>query len=345
MKASFFSVIVPVYNVEKYLHQCVDSILRQNFEDFELILVDDGSPDNCPAICDAYAAKDSRVKVIHKPNGGVSSARNAGLDMASSEFILFCDSDDYYLSGAFEKIANMIKVVDADVYCFGVRKELKDGSVDIVSKEYEGAITDDLLLSLAYAGFVKFDKATVDVSLFNKIYKKRIIDDTKIRFDETLRIAEDISFNVPYFAKCETIFCLSETLYFYRMNMGSAIHADKGFAEKGMERSVYFLNRIQRTLEYRIPIERLYSVARIRYNRLVIDACCNQHKRKYSFIKMLRFVKNCCKWYNQYLLQYNVELSSGCVDGKKARLEDFMIRHQCIVMLYFYTKIVYLYHS
>ena len=91
------SIIVPVYKVEKYINRCIDSILTQTFTDFELILVDDGSPDNCPAVCDRYANQDNRVKVIHKKNGGVSSARNSALDIAQGEYITFCDGDDYYL--------------------------------------------------------------------------------------------------------------------------------------------------------------------------------------------------------------------------------------------------------
>ena len=89
------SVIVPVYKVEPYLRRCVDSILAQTFTDFELILVDDDSTDNCPAICDEYAGKDSRIKVVHKENGGLSSARNAGMEIACGKYYLFCDSDDY----------------------------------------------------------------------------------------------------------------------------------------------------------------------------------------------------------------------------------------------------------
>ena len=88
------SIIVPVYKVERYLNECIDSILAQTFTDFELILVDDGSPDGCPALCDAAVAKDSRIRVIHKPNGGVSSARNAGLDTVRGNWIGFVDSDD-----------------------------------------------------------------------------------------------------------------------------------------------------------------------------------------------------------------------------------------------------------
>ena len=111
------SVIVPVYNVEKYLHRCVDSILAQTFTDFELILVDDGSPDNCGKICDEYAEKDSRIHVIHKVNGGLSDARNAGLDWAfansNSEWVTFIDSDDwvdkYYLEYLYNSIYRIKK--------------------------------------------------------------------------------------------------------------------------------------------------------------------------------------------------------------------------------------------
>ena len=92
----FFSIIVPVYKVEKYLNQCVSSILEQDFKDFELILVDDGSPDGCPAICDELAITDERIKVIHKINGGLSDARNAGLAIASGDYVIFLDSDDFW---------------------------------------------------------------------------------------------------------------------------------------------------------------------------------------------------------------------------------------------------------
>ena len=98
------SIIVPVYKVERYLNECIDSILAQTFTDFELILVDDGSPDGCPALCDAAAAKDSRIRVIHKPNGGVSSARNAGLDTVRGNWIGFVDSDDSIDPSYYEKL-------------------------------------------------------------------------------------------------------------------------------------------------------------------------------------------------------------------------------------------------
>ena len=96
------SVIVPVYNVENYLRRCVDSIINQTYKNLEIILVDDGSPDNCPVICDEYAQKDSRIKVIHKENGGLSSARNCGMDMATGEYIGFVDGDDWIESDMYK---------------------------------------------------------------------------------------------------------------------------------------------------------------------------------------------------------------------------------------------------
>ena len=112
------SVIVPVYKVEQYLHRCIDSILAQTYRDLEIILVDDGSPDNCGLICDEYASKDSRIKVIHKTNGGVSSARNAGLDVASGDYIAFVDSDDYVLPQYLEYLLEAILINESDIsYC------------------------------------------------------------------------------------------------------------------------------------------------------------------------------------------------------------------------------------
>ena len=92
-----FSIVIPIYKVEKYLRPCIDSVLQQTFRDFELILVDDGSPDSCPQICDEYAAKDARVKVVHKINGGQASARNAGLEVAQGDYVCYVDSDDYLI--------------------------------------------------------------------------------------------------------------------------------------------------------------------------------------------------------------------------------------------------------
>ena len=124
------SVIVPVYNVEKYIHRCVDSILGQTFSDLELIRVDDGSPDNCPSICDEYAAKDNRVRVIHQENRGLSAARNAGLDVMAGEFVSFVDSDDWLEDSFLEVMLKHIWNEESDIAMCGVRKVWQENVED-----------------------------------------------------------------------------------------------------------------------------------------------------------------------------------------------------------------------
>ncbi|MBQ6543175.1 MAG: glycosyltransferase family 2 protein, partial [Clostridia bacterium] len=109
------SVIVPVYKVEKYLPRCLDSILSQSFTDFELLLVDDGSPDSCPEICDEYARRDRRISVIHKENGGLSSARNAALERATGKYVSFVDSDDYITADALQTLYSALTETDSDI--------------------------------------------------------------------------------------------------------------------------------------------------------------------------------------------------------------------------------------
>ena len=122
-----FSIIIPIYNVERYLETCVNSILTQTYSDYEVILVDDGSPDRCGELCDHYAESDSRVKVVHKVNGGLSSARNAGLDIAMGEYVIFVDSDDYWDDTmALEHIQKNLAESNADLLVFPAKRFYED---------------------------------------------------------------------------------------------------------------------------------------------------------------------------------------------------------------------------
>lgn len=206
------SVIVPVYNVEKYLNRCVDSILNQTFEDFELILVNDGSPDNCGNICDEYAQKDNRVKVIHKKNGGVSSARNAGIDTAQGEYIMFVDSDDWINENMLNDMYNM---PDSDMKVSSIRMIGKDNSTEYIidTKMYT---QEDLLI-----GF--FSEAFPIICFCGpwcKLYKKDIIFNNAIRFNEYMSLGEDTYFNLNYIKHCKSIYT-SEQIYYYYMRENS----------------------------------------------------------------------------------------------------------------------------
>ena len=148
MKKIMLSVIIPVYNVEKYLRKCVDSILLQDFANMEVILVDDGSPDNSGAICDEYAEKDARVKVIHKENGGVSSARNTGLDVAQGKYIAFVDSDDYLLPNSFQpNVEYMENHPDIDLLQFPISYDERVEYVKRYKQQKEEKVLQETMYS------------------------------------------------------------------------------------------------------------------------------------------------------------------------------------------------------
>ena len=212
---SKISVIVPVYNVEKYLRRCIDSILAQTFSDFELILVDDGSLDNCGKICDEYAKQDDRIRVIHKENGGVSKARNVALDIASGDYICFCDSDDYLQNDCLEVLYNSLISTDSDcVVCNSTMIYDSGEKKDLFFEPKEYSICD----WKSKYGFVK------DCVLHNKIiwtmwgrlFKRSIIEKNHIRVCETCEdFAEDLGFFLMYFVHCDKVVNIDYAGYFY----------------------------------------------------------------------------------------------------------------------------------
>lgn len=205
------SIIVPVYNVEKYLNKCVESIVNQTYKNLEIILVDDGSTDNCPRICDEWAEKDSRIKVIHKQNGGVSSARNAGLDNAAGEYIAFVDSDDYIKNDMYEKLYNALMKYNADVsICnmFSYNRSL------ILYPEMFSKKPDILSLYLS--------DVLCSPGIPGKLYKKSIIQ--SVRFDTSKKISEDYLFNYHVFKKAENAVAIKDELYCYFNREDSAVN-------------------------------------------------------------------------------------------------------------------------
>lgn len=204
------SVIVPVYNAEKYLSYCVDSLLKQTYQIFEIILIDDGSRDACGEICDHYAQIDKRVRVFHKENGGVSSARNLGLDVASGEWIAFVDSDDY----ADEDFLNSI--LDAqdniDVIHFGYRKEMSN------NKLYPQNLFGETKIVTFEDFFSKGVFSSCSVSYF---YRRSAIGN--IRFNENLKRSEDREFIIKVILNSnKSILLTKNTDYVYRYNIESA---------------------------------------------------------------------------------------------------------------------------
>ena len=202
------SIIVPVYNVEKYIRKCLDSILNQTFKDFELILVDDGSLDNSGKICDDYALKDNRIKVIHKKNGGLSSARNAGLDVAQGDYIGFVDSDDWIEPDMYEILYENCIRTNADI---GIVEINYGGILEKEDKNKRKIYSNkDLLKDLVY-------NAGKDITwtAWNKLWRRDLIEDT--RFKEG-RIYEDGLFLYTLSNKIEKIIKINYRAYNYRID-------------------------------------------------------------------------------------------------------------------------------
>lgn len=236
-----FSVIVPVYKVEKYLKICVDSIIGQSYQEFELILVDDGSPDTCGEICDKYSASDTRVKVVHKENGGLSSARNAGLDIATGKYVIFIDSDDFWDdSNALEHIHNNLIETDADVLVFPAKKyyENEDKYTYIITSDvYRSKIIDkDVNASIRYM----IENNIYRAAAWNKVVKKSIIDNHMMRFKNGY-LSEDMDWcgDLLLYAQKFDFYC--NPFYAYRQQRNGSITTGK--AEKLISDKLYMCEK------------------------------------------------------------------------------------------------------
>lgn len=214
------SVIVPMYNVERYLAQCVRSIQGQTLKDIEIILVDDGSPDNCGAIADQYAREDSRITVVHRENGGLGPARNSGIEIASGEYIGFVDSDDWIEPQMFEHLYAAAKACNADISCSGFQALADGETLYVKTNPFAGKTLSNpeaiFQLRKSYYGALPNKKADdpVPVAVWTNIYKKDFLFSNKIRF-RNIR-SEDKFFNTDACKKAAKVVVIADSCYNYR---------------------------------------------------------------------------------------------------------------------------------
>ena len=249
------SVIVPVYNAEKYLHRCIDSILAQSYADFELLLIDDGSKDSSGKICDEYAQKDSRVRVFHKENGGVSSARNMGLENVKGEWVTFCDADDYVTSDWLKDFAPAIDFgVDIAIQCFYVvdmhGKNIERGTTSVkcgsTIDEKRELITS--LMSQCALGF-----------LWVKLFRRDLIQSSGICFDLLSTFREDDQFMSDYLRHVNKFICVDKTNYYY-------IHPPEG--KYYGENNIYTLLQIYKSLDVIVDRDIPYEICKVDYRSI-----------------------------------------------------------------------------
>lgn len=277
------SIIVPVYKVEKYLDRCINSLVNQTLKNIEIILVDDGSPDSCPEMCEGWAKKDGRIKVIHKENQGLGHARNTGLSAATGEYIGFADSDDYVAEDMYEKLFSAAKSENADIamcgFCCvgGIMTEKKDARENINCFDkytvFRGKEINGLMLDISGAKPDERQDSKYGFSSVKNIYRAETLKKNNIRFLSERKVAsEDVFFLLDFLLKAECAVGIPGAYYYYCRN-GESL--SKSYRGDRFEKCILIIDGINERLKLRMP-ESEYKIYTDRLFQAYARAACMQ---------------------------------------------------------------------
>lgn len=243
----FFSVIVPIYKVEDYLVQCIESVLRQTFSDFELILVDDGSPDNCPEICDRFAQKDMRIKTVHKENCGLVSARKAGLRIAAGKYVFNLDGDDALLPDALETAHDIIENYNADIVSFSYIPQI-NGSLGkkVADRADEGFYTKQDIADKILPKII-LDKNMKHIFYFSwgKAIRRELLTKPQLDIDENISLGEDLCCTAQCYINAESAYMSRKAVYLYTIRDDSLTNSFNIIDILKIEAVVKYLKKIK----------------------------------------------------------------------------------------------------
>ena len=330
------TIIVPVYNVEKYIKECVESLINQTYKNIEIILVDDGSKDKSGIICDAYAAKDNRIKVIHKKNEGLGFARNTGLKVAQGKFVTFIDSDDKAETDLVEKLMNEIYKADCDTCIGGFKRILENGSIDFEEKYdkaiYEGGDVYNKLFS-RMLGSAPDKHDAIRMSVWNVMYSMDIIRKHNIEFpSERIFISEDIIWDSEYYKYSKKASVINSTAYSYRITPGSLTQKYK---PNMLEKICFLYNEMYKKLSGDkakiIRLQRQFFVN--------LRACIKQERSSVSHksdIEIRTAIKEIVN--NRVVHDVSVEYLR-IIQQRKQKLFVWAVRYKYVTLLYLLNKI------
>lgn len=303
------SIIVPIYKVEKYLKKCIDSIINQTYSNLEIILVDDGSPDNCPNICDEYAKKDNRIIVIHKKNGGLSDARNVGIEQATGKYISFIDSDDYITNDYIEYLYKLITSYDGDVSIILPQIFYDEQDRVIISNKKEIIKVYDsktALLTMLY-------QKEFDTSAWGKLYKTDLFNDIKFPVG---KLYEDISTIYKTFLNSDTIVYSNQKKYYYLKRKDSIM--GRSFKEKDMD--------------YIYQAESMYNSVKFMDNEIEIAARCRLINANFSVLRKILSLHEKKNEYVKIILRNIKKLRKNLIFNKNVRIKTkIAIMMSCFV--------------
>lgn len=320
----FISVIVPVYNAEKHIDECLQSIADQDYKNMEIIVVDDGSIDHSPEICDRFAALDSRFRIIHKSNGGVSSARNTGIENAKGIFLVFADSDDRLIPGYISKAVRCM-VEDNTEYFSGAFQILRDGElkakIDYLGEFGKTVLVEDYLLRMADYHTEAFWGAN-----WAKMYRAEIIKQNGIKFESGVQLAEDFRFNLNYLKYVSNISISHLPVYAYRVDTENSISKQHRDVER------YWKEYFELYLRYRdtFHAQGLDVVCKEKIDAFLIRACNSVLRYHASFrAKNIKQFSKLLKAMNQVpevqeaqngKIKMNGRLRASCIGMKTGKL-------------------------
>lgn len=328
MSQPLISVIIPVYKVEKYLSECLNSIIYQTFKNIEIIIIDDGSPDTCPQICDDFSNMDDRIKVVHKKNEGVSIARSIGVDLSIGKYITFCDSDDKLDIDALEKVFSIIDKYNPDIITFQSRREeKKDRAVDSFGKLYRKKdIIEEIYPILLENKFCEY----YDPSIWGKVYKRDLYIKNQVK-NKRIVVGEDIACCKPCLYHAKSIFVINESLYYYRKNTESVI----------LSKNVYPLNDPQLIAEHiseHIDIhsfdmqEQLYRVI----THQLFNVVLSQFNKDDSYINVSKIIRHTLK------IPYYENAIKNCKyawTNIKGNVVRYSLKYKLITVIWIINKI------
>ena len=237
MRRPMISVIVPIYMIDRYIGICIESIIKQTYQNLEIILVDDGGNDRCSEICDLYARKDSRIKVIHKSNGGLVSARKAGVQQSNGAYISYVDGDDWIGQGFIEGLYTAAEISEADMVCAGQTRDLFTKSNcftnSIATGIYEGEKLNDLWKSMI--SYEPFYRPGITTYVWNKLFKREILLEPQSRVDSRISIGEDAAVTYPALLNSKRVAVVDNVAYHYRQREDSMLKQNSSYADEAQK--------------------------------------------------------------------------------------------------------------
>lgn len=325
-----YSIIVPIYNVEKYLSDCVNSLIQQTYKNIEIILVDDGSPDNSPLICDNYAKLDSRIKVIHKKNGGLVSARKAGAESSTGDYICCVDGDDFIDLNYIQHMNDIIDNWDVDIVCCGYHLTTSKKTTDIRVNALEGYYDKEKIKKSIFPYLIMGDKGDYFLpTVWSKAIRRDIYIKNQIQVPDSISMGEDGACTIPCIIDANSMFISPECKYYYRYNNLSMTKGKRVLSWEGqIAISNHFKNALNAS-DYNFDNQ---------MSRRMEKSFFNVAKTQFYSGKTYKEAKN------EILKGYNLDVFRKAIDcahfaGIKMKIVDYIIKHRLIFAYYVYSKL------